>query len=142
MIILGVVFILGIQPLLIIISLIGVVLYYSLILYYETGRYWFGYILILVILSGVLVIFTYVIRLFPDEKFELNNLVLILIFFVYLFAYITYLGIGFDSSVMSLKLWEGVIGLFTLYLASFLLGIIVIVIWLRWFKEGALRGGL
>lgn len=135
---LGIIFIIRIQPLVIIGILLMLVIFYSLNIYFFSLRFWFGYILILIILSGVLVIFTYVIRLLPNENFEFIRFLMIFSFFLFLFFDERYLNLD-EQRIIGSLLWEGMIGGYIIFLGIFLLRIMVIVIFLRNPLVGALR---
>lgn len=132
------IFMVRIQPLIIIRIILGVVILYSLDIYYESMRFWFGYILILIVLRGVLVVFTYVISLIPNESFEYFSIFFIFLFFLFFFASKKFMIID-NQSLLRILLWEGLIRGYLLYLGVFLLRIIIIVIFLRRVIEGALR---
>lgn len=68
-------FIIRIQPIFIVRRLILIVLIYSYIVYIVIGGYWFRYALVIVMLRGVLVVFTYIVSLVPNERFENYNLI-------------------------------------------------------------------
>lgn len=137
--ILGLIFIISNQPIIIIGILILLVIIYSFFVYYEWIRFWFGYILILVILSGVLVVFTYVVRLIPNERFEFLRLVYLVFMIIWIIMieinYIIMIEINFISNL----LWDRIFRNLNLYLVIFLLRIIIIVIYVRIPNEGALR---
>lgn len=140
-IILGLLFVWRVQPYLIIIRLMVITIIYSIYIYYGIGRYWYRYILVLVMIRGILVLFTYIARLIPNERFEYMRLIYIRLF-IYIILLIklkykiSYFG---DRRFMVLKLWEISVGLYNLYIVLFLLIIIVIVVWLRNFDCGAVR---
>lgn len=135
---LGIVFVMRIQPLVIIGILIRLVIFYSLDIYLFSLRFWFGYILILILLSGVLVIFTYIIRLIPNENFEYLGFIIIFRVFLFLFLDEGYTNID-EQRIMGSLLWGGIIGGYIIFLGVFLFRIIVIVIFLRNPLVGALR---
>lgn len=133
------IFVIRNQPMFIIGLLMILVTLYSLFIYWEIIRFWYGYILILVFLRGVLVIFSYVIRLIPNERFEFLRLVILIIIFLSLFLREYYSLNKIDFSFVSLFLWEGILLGYIIYLVIFLLSIIVIVIYVRCPQVGALR---
>jgi len=135
---LGIIFIIRIQPLIIIRIILGVVLLYSLDIYYESISFWFGYILILIVLRGILVIFTYVIRLVPNERFEFFSILVIFLRFIFFIINKKFIIVR-NQSLLRILLWEGVIRGYIIYLGIFLFRIIVIVIFLRRVEDGALR---
>lgn len=119
--------------------LILLVVIYSLNIYWISNRFWFGYILILVILSGVLVIFSYVLSLCPNERFEFFSLVFLISIFIWYFFVEEKFNVIRDFSFLSNFLWEGVNRIFNIYLVFFLLGVIIIVVYVSCPKIGALR---
>lgn len=131
-------FIRRIQPIIIIRIIILIVLLYSNLIYFMVGRYWFSYALVIVMLRGVLVLFTYIVSLIPNERFERYNLVYIFIFILFFIRIYLY-NIFIDESYMSLRLWCLYIRIFNLFITSFLLRIIIIVVWLRYLGKGAIR---
>lgn len=137
-ILLGVIFVVSIQPLVIIRIILIIVLLYSLDIYYESIRFWFGYILILIVLRGVLVIFTYVIRLIPNESFEFFSFLIMGLRLLILFIRKSFIILD-NQRLFRILLWEGFIRGFIIYLGILLLIIIIIVIFLRRMTEGALR---
>lgn len=134
-------FIWSVQPFLIIIRIIILTLLYSLLVYYFIKRYWYAYMLVLVIIRGVLVLFSYFIRLISNVKFELLSFVYIRIFLFFVFLFKINKDVFFidDFSFISFKFWERIIGLYNIYLVLFLLIIIVMVVWLRNLNIGAVR---
>lgn len=135
---LGILFIRRVQPIIIIGRLIIIVILYSYILYCVIGGYWFGYVLILVILRGVLVLFTYMVRLIPNERFENYNLIYVFLFLLTLIVLGTWY-FKFNIDYTRLYLWESYFGIFNLFIVRFLLRIILIVVWLRYMGYGAVR---
>lgn len=114
------------------------VIFYSLDTYFFSLRFWFGYILIFILLRGILVIFTYVIRLIPNENFEYLSFILVFRTFLFLFLDTGYINID-EQRVMGPLLWEGIMGVYIIFLGRFLLRVIVMVIFLRNPLMGALR---
>lgn len=129
------------QPFLIVISLIVVSLMYSIIIYYFISRFWFRYILLLVILTGVLVLFSYISRIIPNESFEIIKLVYLSVLFLIICLFFFKIEFFYieDDRIKSTNLWEISISLFNLYLIFFLFIIIVMVVWLVKLKRGAVR---
>lgn len=140
-IILGLIFVWRVQPYFIIIRIIIITMGYSIFIYYKMDRYWCRYILILVIIRGVLILFTYIARLIPNERFEYIRLIYVRLF-ICIFIII---GIKFergyfeDMRIIILKIWEVLVRLYNLYFVIFLLIIMLMVVWLRNFGEGAVR---
>lgn len=137
-IVIGLLFIRRIQPLIIIRTLIIIVLFYSYLIYNIIERYWFSYALVIVMLRGVLVIFTYIVRLIPNERFESYNLIFVIFLIFLFFGFFIYKYV-FDLSYNSLSLWGSRISLFNIFVVSFLLRIILIVVWIRYLSKGAVR---
>lgn len=138
-VILGIFFVGRIQPIFIIRRLIFIVLLYSYLIYMIMGRYWVGYILVIVILRGVLVVFTYIVRLIPNERFERFNLLgIIFILFIIVGRYYVWIY-ELKFGIISLFLWESYLGVFNIFIIRFLLMIMLVVVWLRYIGRGALR---
>nr|YP_010252261.1 NADH dehydrogenase subunit 6 [Desis jiaxiangi]QTX95134.1 NADH dehydrogenase subunit 6 [Desis jiaxiangi] len=138
MIVLGGFFLISIQPMFMIISLIFITLVYSIWIYQIMSTYWFSYALVMVMLSGILVLFMYMISLIPNESFEIYNLIIIFFFLMW------GLNVGFeefkiDNSFICMNLWMNYVGIFNLFLVSFLLSIMIMVVWLSWCSKGTLR---
>lgn len=127
-----------IQPIVIITIIIIIVLIYSYIIYISVMRYWFRYIFVIVILSGVLVIFTYMTRLIPNERFENYNLLYIFIFIIITIAVYEY-TYREDTSLVSLNIWNIWFGNINIFILVVLLIIILMVVWFRYINEGSLR---
>ena len=138
---LGLMFVWRVQPYSIIVRLIIITLGYSIFVYYRIGRYWYRYILVLVIIRGVLVLFTYIARLIPNERFEYISLVYVSLFlYTVILLRIKYIVLYYsDIRKIVLKIWIILLGTYNLYLVIFLLLVIVIVVWLRNFDAGAVR---
>lgn len=138
-IILGVIFVRRIQPIFIIRRLILIALLYSYIVYIIIGGYWFRYALVMVILRGVLVVFTYIVSLIPNERFERYNLFYIVIVMLMMVGGYYMWIYRLKNSFISLNLWFTFFGIFNIFIIRFLLIIILIVVWLRYMGRGALR---
>lgn len=137
LLLIGLIFVSRIQPIFIIRSIIIITILYSYIIYIIIEIYWFGYVLVIVILSGVLVVFTYIVRLSPNERFENYNLViLLLVIFILIFRRYIYYD---NMSYISLFLWVSYVGLYNIYIVGFLLGVILMVVWIVGVKLGAVR---
>lgn len=139
MILIGLIFIRRIQPIFIVRSLILIVLLYSYIIYIIIGSYWFRYALVIVILRGVLVVFTYIVRLIPNERFENYNLLYIIGIIIFLIGRFYVWIYDIKMGVISLNLWRRFFGFFNIFIVVVLLGIILVVVWLRYMGFGALR---
>lgn len=138
-VILGILFIIRMQPIFMVRRLILIILMYSYIIYIIIGGYWFRYALIIVILRGVLVVFTYIVRLVPNERFENYNLIymvgIILVmergFYIWIYDY--------KFGIISLELWVRIFSIFNIFIIRFLLIIILIVVWFSYIGCGALK---
>lgn len=132
----GILFVIRIQPVFIVTRLIIITFIYSFYIFKEIGRYWFRYVLLIVILRGVLVVFTYIVTLTPNERFEVYSLVIVMvILFISAISYgANYLR---DSRIISLNLWINYLGTLNLFLVRFLLIIILLVVYLRNIIRGA-----
>lgn len=138
-ILLGILFVRRIQPIFIIGRLIFIVLLYSYLIYMIIGRYWVGYILVMVILRGVLVVFTYIVRLIPNERFERFNILnMIIVLFIIVGRYYVWIY-EIKFGMITLILWNTYLGVFNVFVIGFLLIVILIVVWLRYMGRGALR---
>lgn len=136
---LGVIFVLSIQPIIIISRLIMVVLIYSFYLYWNLREFWFRYIIVLVLMRGVLVVFTYIIRVLPNERFEVSRLVILILGFVLIYKGEVYDEFIQNMRIGRIKIWSGISLIVRLFLIIYLLFIIVIVVWLRIIERGAIR---
>lgn len=136
--VIGIFFLIRSQPVFMVRMLILITIIYSFFLYVIIGGYWFGYAMVMVILRGVLVVFTYIVRLFPNERFEIYNIIYV-VFFIIVFLGGEYIIYGGDYRMVRFNLWVRYIRMFNLFLVVFLLRIILIVIWVRMIDEGAIR---
>lgn len=136
--VLGIVFIGWIQPMVIVIGIIMITLYYSYGIIEFVGGYWYRYALVLVMISGVLVVFTYMVRIIPNEGFEVLGLVNLSVFFVLLIEKVE-LRMLDDIGLMTLKLWDLWVSGVNIYMVMFLFFVIVIVVWLGGVTVGSLR---
>ncbi|KFM83479.1 hypothetical protein X975_20279, partial [Stegodyphus mimosarum] len=62
-----------------VIRIILVTLFNSILVYFSIGSYWYRYAFLLVLLTAVIVLFTYIARLCPNESFEYVGITLLLI---------------------------------------------------------------
>nr|YP_010545526.1 NADH dehydrogenase subunit 6 [Parasteatoda cingulata]UYG23923.1 NADH dehydrogenase subunit 6 [Parasteatoda cingulata] len=141
MLMLGLMFVWSIQSYSMIVSLIMMTLGYSMFLYYSMGSYWYSYMLVLVMMSGVLVLFTYIASLIPNESFEYVGLVYASIFLsMIMMMKVNYsTNYNIDMSMILLKMWNLLLGMYNMYMVLFLLMIMVMVVWLSNFDVGAVR---
>nr|AIW06235.1 NADH dehydrogenase subunit 6 [Araneae sp. MT-2014] len=134
----GVVFASGIQPIMMVSVLIMIVLLYSKNMWELMGSYWFSYVLVMVMLSGVLIVFTYMVSLIPNESFETYNLIFLSMFIVMMMSEV-YGLYNNDKSVMVFNMWSSYLGIFNLFMVVYLLGVMIMVVWLSNLSEGAIR---
>nr|YP_009305891.1 NADH dehydrogenase subunit 6 [Dolomedes angustivirgatus]ANW36389.1 NADH dehydrogenase subunit 6 [Dolomedes angustivirgatus] len=134
----GILFMISLQPVFMVSSLILITFFYSFFIYKEVGTYWFSYMLLLVMLSGVLVVFTYMVTLIPNESFEAYNLVMV---FMLMFMLLMEYKFDFvkDMGLVTLNLWMTYLGMLSMFLVSFLLIIMLLVVFLSNMNIGALR---
>lgn len=133
----GTLFVIRLQPVFIVRSLIIITLVYSYFIFKVIGSYWFRYLLLLVILSGVLVVFTYIVSLIPNESFEVYMIVIV---FFFIFFFIKYYDLyNVNIGFISVNLWERYLGMFRLFLIRFLLVVIFLVVILRNINIGSVR---
>lgn len=131
-------FVIRLQPVFIVRVLILISLLYSYMIYNVLGTYWFRYVLLMVILRGVLVVFTYIVTIIPNESFEIYNLVVV--FFLIVLFLVELLGsYELDYSLITANLWVSYLGIMTLFLVGFLLIIMLLVVSLRYVSSGAFR---
>nr|AUJ21356.1 NADH dehydrogenase subunit 6 [Tetragnatha sp. Rapa Nui] len=136
---LGMMIVWGSHPLLMMGGLVILVLMVLLYLYYNLMSFWVGYLLVLVMLSGILVIFSYMLSLIPNLAFEEFNLFMPLLLFIFAGYSIFenfYMG---DMSMFVYMIWWGELSFMTFYLVSLLLLLMVIVLFLSIMGSGSLR---
>lgn len=136
--ILGVFLVRRLQPIIIISIIIIIVLIYSYFVYISIMSYWFSYILVIIILRGVLVVFTYIISLIPNEMFENYNIMYIYILFIISVLSYDYI-LKEINELVSLMVWVSLYGILNIFIISFLFIIILIIVWFRYYNEGAIR---
>lgn len=120
-------------------GLLVLVLSSLLYLYYNTLIFWGGYLLLIVMLRGILVIFSYILRLVPNlafEEFRMFMPLLLVLILVYLEIEKFYL---IDFSLYIFSIWGGSLRIITFYLVRLLLLLIVIVLHIREMKKGSVR---
>lgn len=135
-VIIGVIFVVMAQPIRLVMLLILVTLYYSLEVFREKITFWFRFIIIIVMIRGILVVFSYMARLSPNERFEASWAGIIVVFFMWVIREYKW---GESVSYSSLKLWENRVMEINIFIVSFLLIIIVAVVWVRRWRVGAVR---
>nr|YP_009110430.1 NADH dehydrogenase subunit 6 [Tetragnatha maxillosa]AIX11774.1 NADH dehydrogenase subunit 6 [Tetragnatha maxillosa] len=136
---LGVFIIWGSHPILMMGGLLVLVLSSLLYLYYNTLMFWGGYLLLMVMLSGILVIFSYMLSLVPNlafEEFSMFMPLLLVLILVYLEMEKFYL---MDFSLYIFSIWGGSLSMMTFYLVSLLLLLMVIVLHMSEMKKGSVR---
>nr|YP_009333098.1 NADH dehydrogenase subunit 6 [Araneus angulatus]AMD83665.1 NADH dehydrogenase subunit 6 [Araneus angulatus] len=139
MITLGVLFITSIQPMLIILSMIMIVLFYSLYMKWMLMSFWFSYMMILVLMSGVLVIFTYMMSVLPNESFENSGMLFLLIGMYYLYNKLNYYEFVLDLSISSMEIWVSYLFVVSMFLVMYLLFLMILVVWISMMEMGAIR---
>lgn len=135
----GVIFVISIQPIIIIRSLIITILIYSIYLLWRLRRFWFRYMIILVLIRGVLVVFTYIIRVLPNESFEISRLVIMVLGLILIFCYSGFEEFVEERSIGRIKIWGGVTFVLRFFLVIYLLVIIIIIVWVGIIEKGAIR---
>nr|AIT76181.1 NADH dehydrogenase subunit 6 [Pirata subpiraticus] len=133
----GTLFVMSLQPVFMVSSLIIITLVYSYFIFKMIGSYWFSYLLLLVMLSGVLVVFTYMVSLIPNESFEVYMMVVV--FFFMFFFMKSYSEYSVNMGFVSINLWESYLGMFSLFLISFLLVVMFLVVMLSNMNMGSVR---
>nr|AIA77344.1 NADH dehydrogenase subunit 6 [Argiope amoena] len=139
MVIFGVLFVLSIQPMMVISSLIITILLYAVYLYWHLSSFWFSYMIILVLMSGVLVVFTYMMSVLPNESFEVSSLVLLVLSVILLYKYSGYEDYIQDVSLGSMGIWMSVTLVVSIFLVIYLLVMMVMIVWLSMMEKGAIR---
>nr|YP_010460113.1 NADH dehydrogenase subunit 6 [Lycosa singoriensis]UUC05160.1 NADH dehydrogenase subunit 6 [Lycosa singoriensis] len=133
----GVFFVMSMQPVFMVSMLIIITLFYSFFIFEVIGSYWFSYLLLLVMLSGVLVVFTYMVSLIPNESFEVFGMVFM---FFFMFFFVEYFNVfKVNMGFVSMSLWESYLGMFSLFLISFLLVVMFLVVLLSSMNIGSVR---
>nr|YP_009072486.1 NADH dehydrogenase subunit 6 [Pardosa laura]AIP86890.1 NADH dehydrogenase subunit 6 [Pardosa laura] len=133
----GVLFVMSLQPVFMVSSLIVITLVYSYFIFKVIGSYWFSYLLLLVMMSGVLVVFTYMLSLIPNESFEVYMMV---VMFFIMFFFLKYWGMyNVNMGFVSVNLWETYLGMFSLFLIGFLLVVMFLVVMLSNMNMGSVR---
>nr|AUJ21384.1 NADH dehydrogenase subunit 6 [Tetragnatha macilenta] len=129
----------GSHPILLMGGLVILVLSCMLYMYMMMNSFWMGYLLVLVMLSGVLVIFSYMLSLIPNLVFE----EFVILFPLLLIMFSSYLVLDscffLDLSCYLYSIWVMGMNLITTYLVVLLLLLMVIVLYLSIMSEGSLR---
>lgn len=134
----GLFFLIRLQPVFMVSVLIVITFIYCYIIYEFIGTFWFRYVLLMVILRGVIVVFTYIITLIPNESFEIYSLVIF--FFIIVIFVVGLLEVyENDFRIVSVNLWNRCFRMMILFLVRFLLGVILLVVSLRYMSDGAFR---
>nr|QDP17901.1 NADH dehydrogenase subunit 6 [Parachtes limbarae] len=140
MVVLGMLFMLSNHAMMSIMCIIGIVLFYFYMSFVMCGGVWFGLVMVLVMLSGVLVIFTYMASLVPNDKFELMQVGYGFIFILCLMVGFDLMMLyGYDVSFLCLKLWDVDFMIYLMFGLSFLLLIMLFIIDIVGSFMGALR---
>lgn len=127
------------HPLMMMIGLVILLLYVFVFIYKNLLRFWVGFLLSIVILRGILVIFSYMLRLIPNIFFENSRIVFPLVFLIIAGYFLPGEFINLDARGFTSKIWMTEFNLLTFYLVFFLLLLIVIVLFLRIMDKGSLR---
>nr|AUJ21346.1 NADH dehydrogenase subunit 6 [Tetragnatha similis] len=136
---LGMMIIWGSHPLMMMGGLVILVLMIFLHLYFSLVSLWVGYLLVLVMLSGILVIFSYMLSLIPNLAFEEFNLFMPMLLLVFA-GYSIYEKFYMDNvSLYTYSIWVSELSSMTFYLVSLLLLLMVIVLFLSIMGKGSLR---
>nr|QDP17875.1 NADH dehydrogenase subunit 6 [Parachtes ignavus] len=136
----GLLFLLGNHAMSSIIAIIGVVLVYFYLSFTGSSSVWYGLVMVLVMLSGVLVVFTYMVSLIPNDSFELLNVLYGLVFVMLAgLSFDVSMLFGCDISSLSLKLWEMDFMIYLMFGLSFLLFVMLFIIEIVGKFMGALR---
>nr|QHH25571.1 NADH dehydrogenase subunit 6 [Argiope ocula] len=136
---LGVMFVLSIQPMMVISSLIFTVLLYAMFLYWNVGSFWFSYMIILVLMSGVLVVFTYMMSVLPNESFEVSSLVMLVLGIIMMYKYSGFEEFMSNISLGSMKIWGNLTLVWSMFLVLYLLVVMIMVVWVSMMEKGAVR---
>nr|YP_009691858.1 NADH dehydrogenase subunit 6 [Cyclosa japonica]QEG58638.1 NADH dehydrogenase subunit 6 [Cyclosa japonica] len=135
----GVMFILSIQPMMMISTLIFIILAYSLLMMWNLSSFWFSYMIILILMSGVLVVFTYMMGVLPNESFEVSSLVVIVMSLALMYKYSEMNEFIMEESLGSMLIWSGSLYMLSLMLVIYLLIMMVMVVWMSMMEKGAIR---
>jgi hypothetical protein len=126
------------HPIIMVGGLIVFTVWISFISYIRLLTFWYGNLIILVILSGVLVVFTYMASLSPNEGFFLDYWGLA-VFMVLVGA----AGLGLegreDMSLVSIKLWVRVDGRMNLFAVVLLFLAMLVVVWVGSYWRGPIH---
>lgn len=136
-VVLGILFVGRYQPIIIIFRIILLTLFLAYYVYISVGRFWYRYIILLVMLRGVLILFTYIVRLLPNERFEILSLAYIRLVClrVGIFNILRFINFNYDG----MKIWWGLIWFLNIFIFIFLLIIIIIVVWLTLLEKVPIR---
>nr|YP_009172227.1 NADH dehydrogenase subunit 6 [Cyrtarachne nagasakiensis]ALF36384.1 NADH dehydrogenase subunit 6 [Cyrtarachne nagasakiensis] len=135
----GMMFILSSQPMFLILSLIFLVMLYSLYMLWNLSMFWFSYMLVLVMMSGVLVIFSYMMSILPNESFEVSSLMILMLGMVIFLSGGEFLEFIQNTSLSSIMIWSGMMMMISMFLVIYLLFIMILVVWLSMMEWGAIR---
>nr|QDP17862.1 NADH dehydrogenase subunit 6 [Parachtes riberai] len=140
LILFGLLFLLSNHAMSSMLCIIGVVLLYFYMVYINSSSVWFGLVMVLVMLSGVLVVFTYMVSLIPNDKFEFFGVIVSMVIMMFMYIVMeNVLVCGFDISFLSTSLWEMDFSLYLVFGLGFLLMIMLFVIEVVGSFLGALR---
>nr|YP_010026030.1 NADH dehydrogenase subunit 6 [Cyriopagopus hainanus]QOQ36844.1 NADH dehydrogenase subunit 6 [Cyriopagopus hainanus] len=135
-VLMSLIFMISTHPMSLVMAMMVIVLMYSLEMYWGSGTFLYSMVLMLVILSGVMVIFTYMASMNPNEKFEFFFVgMMIMLLFSFYWGNEWKIMVTFEM----LDMWNSSIMVVNEYLVSFLLVIMFMTIWISGWWYGPLR---
>lgn len=135
MILLGLGILIRIQPIRIVVIIVLLTLGYILVIFNQLMRIWFSYLVMLVMLRGVIVVFTYMASITPNEKFEIRWVAVCILMIVGGRLW----WIEGEFTFGSLIIWDRSFLIINLLILVFLLCIMVMVVWVRNWWKGPVR---
>nr|YP_010352468.1 NADH dehydrogenase subunit 6 [Brachypelma albiceps]UIO59252.1 NADH dehydrogenase subunit 6 [Brachypelma albiceps] len=136
MILMSVMFVMSSQPMSLIMMMVVMVFFYSLYMYMGSGTFWYSIVLLLVMLSGVMVVFSYMASMSPNNKFELWYSGVVMMMLV---SYEFWGWWQVDYTFFSMELWNLVVMVVNEFMVIFLLVIMLMVVWLSGWWNGPVR---
>nr|YP_009660725.1 NADH dehydrogenase subunit 6 [Loxosceles similis]QCS26178.1 NADH dehydrogenase subunit 6 [Loxosceles similis] len=103
-------------------------------MYMSLGGFWFSYLLMLIIITGLIVIFSYVVSMMPNEYFGMEFFLLALLLFI---AILGFENVNLVSDIVSLKGWVIMYNIYSLFMLCVLLILMLTVTWICDFGSGA-----
>nr|YP_025746.1 NADH dehydrogenase subunit 6 [Cyriopagopus schmidti]AAP51156.1 NADH dehydrogenase subunit 6 [Cyriopagopus schmidti] len=135
-VLMSLIFMISTHPMSLVMAMMVIVLMYSLEMYWSSGTFLYSMVLMLIILSGVMVIFTYMASMNPNEKFEFFFVgMMIMLLFSFYWGNEWKIMVTFEM----LDMWNSSIMVVSEYLVSFLLVIMFMTIWISGWWYGPLR---